>query len=270
MTGRIHSIESFGTVDGPGVRLVVFLQGCPMRCMYCHNPDTWNMDGGTEMSVDDILKRYEENQAFYTKGGITVTGGDPLVQITFVTELFEAAKARSIHTCLDTSGITFRPDSQESISRFDRLINVTDLVMLDIKHIDRNAHKHLTGQSLEPILAFARYLDQKSVPVWIRHVVVPGITYKQELLYRLGRFVGTLNNVQALDVLPYHDMGKIKYKKLGIPYLLEKVNPLDKEDAQAARHIILQGILDERKIAQFSKNSSPTLMIENNNVQNQN
>lgn len=250
MTGRIHSIESFGTVDGPGVRLVVFLQGCPMRCLYCHNPDTWKMDGGTEMSVDDILKRYEENLAFYTKGGITVTGGEPLVQIGFVTELFEAAKSRRIHTCLDTSGITYRPESPECTRRFDRLIRVTDLVMLDIKQIDPEAHRHLTGQNLEPILAFAQYLDEKSVPVWIRHVVVPGITYKQDLLYRLGRFVGTLHNVQALDVLPYHDMGKAKYQRLGLPYPLEKVKPLGKEEAQAARQIILQGIRDERRISQ--------------------
>lgn len=259
MTGRVHSIESFGTVDGPGVRLVVFLQGCPMRCLYCHNPDTWNMHGGTEMSVDDILNRYDENQAFYAKGGITVTGGDPLVQIGFVSELFEAAKARHIHTCLDTSGITFRPDSPESISRFDRLTAVTDLVMLDIKHIDSQAHRELTGQKLEPILAFARYLDQKSVPVWIRHVVVPGITYKQDLLYRLGRFVGTLHNVEALDVLPYHDMGKTKYQKLGLPYPLEKVKPLGNEEARAARQIILQGIRDERRIGQPSPVPAPVL-----------
>ena len=249
MTGRIHSIESFGTVDGPGVRLVVFLQGCPMRCLYCHNPDTWKIGGGTEMSADDILKRYEENQAFYAKGGITVTGGEPLVQIDFVTELFETAKSRHIHTCLDTSGITFCPGSPESIRRFERLIRVTDLVMLDIKQIDPEAHKHLTGQSSEPILAFARYLDEKSTPVWIRHVVVPGITYKQDLLYRLGRFVGTLHNVQALDVLPYHDMGKAKYQKLGLPYSLEKVKPLGKEEARTARQIILQGIRDERRVS---------------------
>lgn len=246
MTGRVHSIESFGTVDGPGVRLVVFLQGCPMRCLYCHNPDTWKINGGTEMSVDEILAQYEKNRTFYEKGGITVTGGDPLVQITFVTELFEAAKMRGIHTCLDTSGITFCPDSLEVIRRFDRLTAVTDLVMLDIKHIDPDSHVTLTGQKLSPILAFARYLDEKNIPVWIRHVVVPGLTYKQDLLYRLGRFIGTLHNVKALDILPYHDMGKIKYKNLGIPYPLEKVKPLGKEEARAARRIVISGIQDVR------------------------
>ena len=198
------------------------------------------------MSVDEILAQYEKNHVFYEKGGITVTGGDPLVQITFVTELFEAAKSRGIHTCLDTSGILFRPESPELVRQFDRLTAVTDLVLLDIKHIDPRAHIELTGQKLDFVLAFARYLDKRSVSVWIRHVVVPGITYKQDLLYKLGRFIGTLHNVKALDVLPYHDMGKVKYKNLGIPYPLKKVKPLSKDKALAARQIILAGIRDQR------------------------
>lgn len=246
MLGRIHSMESFGTVDGPGVRLVIFLQGCPMRCLYCHNPDTWNMDGGTQMSADDILSQYEKNHTFYEKGGITVTGGEPLMQLPFVIELFQAAKARSIHTCLDTSGITFRPERPELLKQFDRLIAVTDLVLLDIKNIDPQAHVRLTGQKLDPVLAFARYLDDKSVPVWLRHVIVPGITYKADLLYQLGHFIATLHNIQSIDVLPYHDMGKAKYKKLGISYPLEKVTPLGQEEALAARQIILRGIRDEQ------------------------
>lgn len=245
MSGRIHSIESFGTVDGPGVRLVVFFQGCPMRCLYCHNPDTWKISGGLEMSVDEILALYDKNSSFYKKGGITATGGEPLLQIDFVTQLFEAAQARGIHTCLDTSGITFTPKHPERLRRFDRLTASTNLVMLDIKHIDPQAHQILTGQHLDPVLAFARYLDKHSVPVWIRHVVVPDITYKQELLYRLGHFIGILHNVEALDILPYHDMGKGKYQKLGISYPLEKVSPLGREEAAAARQIVLAGIQDE-------------------------
>lgn len=246
MTGHIHSIESFGTVDGPGVRLVVFVKGCPMRCKYCHNPDTWEPGGGTEMTVAQIMAQYEKNRAFYTKGGITVTGGEPLMQMEFVTELFEEASRRSVHTCLDTSGITFRPDHPASLEAFDRLMSVTDLVMLDIKHIDPEGHKALTGQSLDPILAFARYLDERAIPVWIRHVVVPGITYDQNELYRLGQFIGTLHNVKALDVLPYHDMGKIKYEKLGIDYPLKDTKPLSKEEALAAKQVILAGIRDAR------------------------
>lgn len=246
MVGHIHSIESFGTVDGPGVRLVVFLQGCPMRCQYCHNPDTWNMKGGEEMTVDQIMEIYEKNRTFYSHGGITVTGGEALMQIGFVTELFSTAARRGIHTCLDTSGITFNPSRPEIVERFDKLMSVTDLVLLDIKHIDPQGHKDLTGHALEPILAFARYLDEKAVPVWIRHVAVPGITYKQSQLYQLGRFLGTLNNIKALDVLPYHDMGKVKYKNLGIPYPLEDTRPLTKEEAMAAKRVILKGYKDEK------------------------
>lgn len=248
MVGRVHSIESFGTVDGPGVRLVVFLQGCPMRCQYCHNPDTWKMNGGTEMTVPQIMAQYEKNRSFYSRGGLTVTGGDPLVQIEFVTALFTEAARRGIHTCLDTSGITFQPDKPDVIERFDKLMSVTDLVMLDIKHIDPEGHKKLTGQPLEPILAFARYLDARSIPVWIRHVVVPGITFDQSELYQLGRFIGTLHNVKVLDVLPYHDMGKVKYQNLGMDYVLKDTRPLTREEAIAAKKLILQGVRDTRTL----------------------
>lgn len=247
MIGHVHSIESFGTVDGPGIRLVVFLQGCPMRCQYCHNPDTWKMGQGTEMTVNQILSQYEKNRSFYHRGGITVTGGDPLVQIEFVTELFTAASRRGIHTCLDTSGITFQPDRPETLEAFDRLVSVTDLVMLDLKHIDPEAHKKLTGHPLAPVLAFARYLDERTVPVWIRHVVVPGITQDPDLLYRLGRFIGALGNVKALDVLPYHNMGEAKYEKLGIDYPLKGTPPLSREEAITAKKIILSGIRDTRR-----------------------
>ena len=221
MTGRVHSIESLGTVDGPGIRMIVFLSGCPMRCLYCHNPDTWDPNGGTPTSVEEILDQYEQARHFYKNGGLTVSGGEPLVQIGFVTELFTEAKKRGIHTCLDTSGITFRPDSPEMMERFDKLAAVTDLVMLDIKHIDPKEHQILCSQPQEPVLAFASWLEEKGIPVWIRHVVVPGITDRPEYLTRLGHYLGTLKNIRALDVLPYHDMGKAKYKKLGIDYPLK-------------------------------------------------
>lgn len=246
MTGQVHSIESFGTVDGPGVRMVVFTKGCPMRCQYCHNPDTWEFGGGTEMNTDEILELYKRNVNFYRSGGITVTGGEPMAQIEFVTELFEKAHKQGIHTCLDTSGITFRPNIPSNVEKTDALLAVTDLVMLDIKHIDPEKHKQLTSQPNNGILAFARYLSEKQIPVWIRHVVVPGITDNPDYLYQLGRFIGTLSNVKALDVLPYHDMGKMKYKELGIPYPLEDVKPLSKSDALEAKKHILSGIRDER------------------------
>lgn len=243
MIGHIHSVESFGTVDGPGIRLVVFFQGCPMRCLYCHNPDTWKTDSGDEITADEILKKYDSVKAFLKNGGITVTGGEPLLQIDFVTELFTKAKEKGIHTCIDTSGITFNPNDTE---KFDILMQVTDLIMLDIKHIDNSEHKKLTGHENKNILEFASYTEKKSVPLWIRHVVVPGITDNKEYLYKLGQFIGTLKNVKALDVLPYHDMGKTKYESLGMDYPLRDTKPLAKEDAIKARKVILKGISDSR------------------------
>lgn len=251
MIGHIHSIESFGTVDGPGARLVVFMQGCPMRCLYCHNPDTWKFNQGSEVTVEQLMAQYEKNRAFYNRGGITVTGGEPLMQIEFITELFTAASARGIHTCIDTSGITFQPDNPEILEQFDRLISMTDLVMLDIKHIDPDAHRKLTRQPLEPVLAFAKYLNQRAVPMWIRHVVVPGITYDQNELYRLGRFIGSLSNIKAIDIIPYHDMGKIKYKNLGLTYALEDTPPLTREETIAAKKMVLNGIRDQRADCSF-------------------
>ena len=242
MDGFVHSIESFGTVDGPGIRLVVFCQGCPMRCKYCHNPDTWQAGKGTRMSVDEILAQYDRNKAFYVRGGITVTGGEPLMQIDFLLELFERAKEKGIHTCIDTSGITYREGESEYNSKLDTLLGLTDLVMLDIKHIDSEAHKDLTGFANEGILAFARHLEKKNVPVWIRHVVVPGITDGEENLRALGRFIGGLSNVKALDVLPYHTMGENKYREIGIAYPLSGVPALPKEKAAWARGIILEGV----------------------------
>lgn len=247
MNGRIHSLETFGTVDGPGVRFVVFVQGCPMRCQYCHNPDTWSTVGGTEISVDEILEKYDANKSFYKHGGITVTGGEPLLQIDFLTELFMKAKDKGIHTCIDTSGIVYKPDNQFIIDKLDVLMQYTNLVMLDIKHIDPEEHKKLCSQPNDGILAFAKYLSDKEIPVWIRHVVVPGITYNEEYLYKLGLFIGTLKNVKALDVLPYHTMGVSKYENLGIDYPLKGVPALNKDEVMKAKSFIINGIKETRK-----------------------
>lgn len=247
MKGYVHSQESFGTVDGPGIRYVVFLQGCPMRCLYCHNPDTWSLNTGNQLETDEILAAYEKNRPYYRNGGLTVTGGEPLMQIDFVTELFEKAKALDIHTCLDTSGITYRPDNQDYIRRLDRLMKATDLVLLDIKHIDPAEHQKLTGQPNEGILAFARYLSDKKIPVWIRHVAVPGITDKPEYLYRLGYFIGELTNIRALDVLPYHTLGLPKYKNLGIDYPLKDTPAMDKSRALSLRAEVIRGLRKKRE-----------------------
>ena len=250
MNGFVHSTESFGTVDGPGVRFVIFLQGCPMRCQYCHNPDTWKMNTGAVRSAQSLIQEYERNAAFYKKGGITVTGGEALMQIDFLLELFRLAKQKSIHTCLDTSGVTYRPGESSYNEKLDALMEVTDLVMLDIKHIDPEGHKRLTGHDNAGILAFAKYLEQKNIPVWIRHVVVPGITDDEGLLTRLGTYLGTLTNIKALDVLPYHIMGITKYEQLGIPYPLEGVPPATKDQAAKAKKIILTAYWKRRRNAQ--------------------
>lgn len=248
MSGRIHSLESFGTVDGPGTRFVVFVQGCPMRCLYCHNPDTWPMTGGTIMEASEILEQYERNKAFYSNGGgITVTGGEPLMQVDFLLELFSQAKEKEIHTCIDTSGIAYKPGNKALIEKLDKLMEYTDLVMLDIKHIDPEKHKELTSQPNDGILAFAVYLNEKKVPMWIRHVVVPGITDDPKYLYDLGYFIGQFTNLQALDVLPYHDMAKKKYEELGIDYVLKDVEPMDKKKVPELKSHILDGIRKRRE-----------------------
>lgn len=239
MVGRVHSIESFGTVDGPGIRLVVFMQGCPMRCLYCHNPDTWDFSGGEEMTADEIISQFLKNRAFYAGGGITVTGGEPLLQVEFLTELFAKAKEHGIHTCIDTSGITFNKDNTEKI---DTLLALTDLVMLDIKHIDEQKHIALTGHSNENILSFAKHLEEKNIPVWVRHIIAQGYTDSPADLLSLGEFLGTLKNLKALDVLPYHTMGVHKYKELGLDYALESIPALPLDAAMTAKQFILEGI----------------------------
>ena len=239
MTGRIHSTESLGTVDGPGNRFVVFFQGCPMRCRYCHNPDTWDFSGGREVTAEELLDEFDSYKEFLKNGGITATGGEPLAQPEFLAELFSKAKDRGIHTCLDTSAGVYTGANR---GKAERVLDFTDLVMLDIKHIDPDAHRELTGMDNRHILDFARKVCEKGIKIWIRHVVVPGITDDEDQLFRLGEFISTLPTLNALDVLPYHDMGRIKYQKLGIPYPLEGVPPLTKEQAAAARDIIMKGI----------------------------
>lgn len=246
MQGRIHSLESFGTVDGPGVRFVVFVQGCPMRCAYCHNPDTWEMNGGTLMEPAYIIEQYERNISFYKGGGITVTGGEPLMQLDFMIDLFTLAKEKSIHTCIDTSGIAFNPSNEALMAKLDHLMTLTDLVMLDIKHIDPDKHKELTAQPNENILKFAEYLSERHVDTWIRHVVVPGITDDDKYLYDLGYFIGGLSSLKALDVLPYHTMGESKYEKLGMEYKLKGVPAMNKDVLLEKKKVILDGVKARR------------------------
>ena len=243
MTGYIHSEETFGTVDGPGIRYVLFMQGCPLRCKYCHNPDTWTGQGRA-VTVEEILAKFEKNRAFYSKGGITVSGGEPLLQVDFLIALFAAAKERGIHTCIDTSGITFQPRQTD---RIDALLQYTDLVMLDIKHIDPVKHKSLTGADNANILAFARHLGEKGVKLWVRHVVVPELTDDSAELADLGCFLATLPTLKALDVIPYHTMGVPKYRQLGLEYPLEGIPALDRTAAMQAKEHILAAFRNAKK-----------------------
>ncbi len=241
--GYIHSIESFGSVDGPGVRFLIFLQGCPMRCRYCHNPDTWAFGQGLEMYVDELLDKAERYRSYWgDKGGITVSGGEPLMQIDFLIELFTEARRRGINTCIDTSAQPFRR-SDAWLGKFGQLMEVTDTVLLDIKHIRPDEHKSLVGHDNANILECARYLSEIGKPVWIRHVLVPGVTDKDEYLEELAEFLRTLDNIERIDVLPYHSLGTFKYEKLGIEYSLKETSAPTAERVANAERILKSATL---------------------------
>ena len=217
-----------------------------MRCKFCHNPDTWELRQGTEMTSDELIATFLKNKAFYSSGGITVTGGEPLLQTDFLIELFSKAKKLGIHTCLDTSGATYNAENVKYTEKLSELISLTALVMLDIKHIDSEKHKALTGFGNENILKFAEFIDKKGVEICIRHVVIKGITDSADDLKRLGSFIGKLKHLRYLDVLPYHTMGVNKYKELGIDYPLEGISATDKEKAAECKNYILRGIKETR------------------------
>ena len=240
LTGKIHSIETLGTVDGPGIRFVVFMQGCPMRCQYCHNPDTWDMRGGREISADELAKNALKYANYIKSGGVTVTGGEPLLQIEFVTQFFKIIKEKGLHTALDTSGITFNKEDKACVSKHKELLQYVDLVLLDIKHIDDSEHRKLTSHSNRNVLDFAQYLSDNGKEMWIRHVLVDGITDNDEYLKKLGNFIDGLKTVKKVEVLPYHNMGEIKYEKMGIDYPLKGVEPPEKERVENAKNILLQ------------------------------
>ncbi len=242
MIGHIHSTESFGAADGPGVRFIVFMQGCHMRCRYCHNPDTWKMDGGDEVTADEILKRALRFKPYWGKdGGITISGGEPLLQIEFVIELFKKAKELGINTCIDTAGNPFTKE-EPFFSKFEELMKYTDLLLLDLKEINPARHKDLTGFDNSNIIEMAKYLSEINKPVWIRHVLVPEHSDFDEDLDALGDFIDTLSNVDRVEILPYHTLGKFKWENLGIPYTLESISPPSAERIENAKNRIHAGI----------------------------
>ena len=235
MTGKIHSFETFGTVDGPGTRFVIFFKGCPLRCLYCHNPDTWSSKDAKEYTVQEIVEEVLKYKKYYEKGGVTATGGEPLRQLDFLIELFKELKKYNIHTAIDTSGALF---SKSKTDKYDELLKFTDLFLLDIKHIDNEEHKKLTGVNNKNTLAFAKYLESNNKKIWIRHVLVPGITTQEKYLKDLKLFLDNLNNVEKVEILPYHTLGVHKYKKLGLDYPLKHIEPPSQEEIQFANDIL--------------------------------
>lgn len=244
--GYINKLESFGSVDGPGIRFVVFLQGCPMRCKFCHNPETWKFANGETaaalgamaMTAEELLDKALRYKTYWGRdGGITVSGGEPLAQLDFLIEFFEKAKEAGVHTCIDTSGVTFSREPAV-FAKFEKLMAVTDLLLVDIKHIDDAAHKELTGHGNENIMDFYRYLDEIRKPIWIRHVLVPGISDDDAALLRTRDFIRTLGNVQRVEVLPYHAFALGKYAELGIDYSLKDTQSPDAARVENANRIL--------------------------------
>lgn len=230
---KIHSIETFGTVDGPGIRFVTFLQGCNLECKYCHNRDTWNINDGKYISVDELFENILKYKPYIMpKGGFTASGGEPLLQPYFLISLFKKLKKENIHTAIDTSGMI------EITDTIKELLSLTDLVLLDIKHINSEKSKDLIGFSNEKELKFAKYLSDNNIPVWIRQVIIPGVTDSKEDLLELKQFIESLNNVQNIELLPYHNLGKHKWETLGFEYKLKDIPPASAQDIQRAKNIL--------------------------------
>lgn len=238
--GLVHSLESFGSVDGPGVRFVVFMQGCKMRCKYCHNPETWNNDG-EEYTPQQLLEKVWKYRAYWgkdsEKGGVTVSGGEPLLQIDFLISFFKLLKEKGVHTAIDTAGQPFN-QSESFMAKFDELLKYTDLVLLDLKEMDSEAHKNLTGHGNDNILAMAKYLSDKGVPMWIRHVLVPTVTDSEESLVELSKFIKSLKTVEKVEILPYHKLGLFKWKNMNLKYPLEGIPTPTKDEVRKAEEIL--------------------------------
>ena len=240
--GKVHSLESFGLVDGPGVRYIIFLQGCPMRCQYCHNPETWNMEKGSWWTPQDLFAQAYRYKNYWKKkgsthGGITVSGGEPLLQWEFVTELFKLAKEKKVHTALDTAGSIF-DSAGLPMEGFEELMKVTDLVLMDLKEMDPRKHRKLTGMENAPVLEMARWLSDHGKEMWIRHVVVPGLTDSREELLELKTFLDNLKTVTRVELLPYHTMGRAKWERLGLSYVLDGVPTPTEEEMKAAEALV--------------------------------
>lgn len=240
VTGRIHSVESFGTVDGPGIRFITFMQGCLMRCQYCHNRDTWDLDGGKEVQVDELMSQIISYRPFLdaSNGGVTASGGEAILQAEFVAELFKACKKEGIHTCLDTNGFV-----RKYTPIIDELLDHTDLVLLDIKQMNDDKHIELTKVSNHRTLQFAQYLAKRNQPTWIRYVVVGGFTEDEASALQLAEFIKPMKNVEKVELLPYHELGKHKWEAMGETYQLDGVSPPSRETMEKIKTVFaMQGI----------------------------
>lgn len=220
--GKIHSIETMGLVDGPGIRFVVFMQGCKIRCAYCHNPDTWSLEGGEEYTPEELINKIKRYKTYFASsgGGVTFSGGDPLLQNDFLVETLKLCKLEGIHTTIDTAGV--------GNGNYDEILKYTDLVLFDIKHVDKEKYKNLVGQDNSESLKFLEACKRNNTKLWIRHVVVPGITDTRDNLRAVKEFIDTLDNVEKVELLPYHILGVNKYETMGIKYKLEGTKPMDK------------------------------------------
>lgn len=232
MMGRIHSIETMGLMDGPGVRFVVFFQGCKLRCGYCHNPDTWNPNDGEKISAEELLKKALRFKPYFknSRGGITCSGGDPLMQPEFLIKFLKLCKENGLHTALDTAGF--------GMGQYEEILKYTDLVILDIKHVDKRGYIELAGGNIEEFWSFAEVLKKSNVKLWIRHVVVPGITDSENHMNKLKKIIDEFDNVEKVELLPYHTLGVNKYETMGIPYRFHGINPMCKETTKRIEGIL--------------------------------
>lgn len=235
MVGKIHSIESMGLADGPGIRFIVFFQGCSLRCAYCHNPDTWDIDGGNEITAEELVERALRFKTYFKSsgGGVTCSGGEPLLQPEFLIEFLKLCKENGLHTAIDTAGF--------GRGQYEEILKYTDLVLLDVKHVTEIGYKEITGRTPKEFLKFVSALEKANTPTWIRHVVVPGLTDGKEHIERLNKFIDEFSNVEKVELLPYHVLGVNKYRKMGIPYRLDGVDPMSKDRIKKLEKILKVG-----------------------------
>lgn len=231
--GKIHSIETLGLVDGPGIRFVVFFQGCTLRCLYCHNPDTWDLKGGKEIEAEDLIKKVIRYKPYFkNNGGVTCSGGEPLMQPEFLLRFFKLCKENNINTVLDTAGV--------GLGNYEEILKYTDLLMLDIKHIDDKNYFNICGRDMKEFIKFKNAVNKLNKKLWIRHVVVPGVTDDEKHIGKLRDYIKTFNNVEKVELLPYHTLGVNKYKEMKIPYKLQDVDSLDKNKLKKLNNILKQ------------------------------